>query len=402
MASPRTALGLGGLVAALIAAFAPVLALANQFGLSNFGTPFVIEVPCAAVGLLVARRLPRNPIGWLLLVGCGAAVLSSDAGYYAWAVYGHGNHALPLGWLAVLLGQTGDGAVIALPLVILLFPDGRLPSPRWRWAVVVYVGLGAIALAALLGLSASALIGNRVNAQTLHPGGGSLVINQPASTAWLTKLSVPVLAAAGLLILVSVAYQVVSYRRSVGVRRQQLKSLMGGGAVCLCSVVVFVSGTANGGSSLAAQVWSQVPWIAFSALPISIGVAILKYRLYEIDRLISRTLSYAILTALLAGSFIGLIALTTNTLALSGRVGVAASTLVAAALFNPLRIRIQRLVDRRFNRTRYDSEATVAAFTARLRDAVEIEGIRADLADAVSRAVQPAHASVWIRRRTPG
>ena len=132
----------GGLVAALIAAFAPILVLAHEFGLSNFATPFVIEVPCAAVGLLVARRQSDNPIGWLLLVGCCAGVLSSDAGYYAWAVYGRGNDALPLGWLAVLLGQTGDGAVIALPLVILLFPDGRTPSQRWRWAVIAYVALG--------------------------------------------------------------------------------------------------------------------------------------------------------------------------------------------------------------------------------------------------------------------
>jgi len=124
---------------------------------------------------------------------------------------------------------------------------------------------------------------------------------------------------------------------------------------------------------------------------------VLKYRLYEVDRLVSRTLSYALLTALLVGTFIGLVALTTNTLALSGRVGVAASTLVAAALFNPLRLRIQRLVDRRFNRARYDAEATVAAFTARLRDAVEIDSIRGDLLDAVNRAVQPTHASVWIK-----
>jgi ABC-type bacteriocin/lantibiotic exporter with double-glycine peptidase domain len=146
-----------------------------------------------------------------------------------------------------------------------------------------------------------------------------------------------------------------------------------------------------------AQVWSQAPWLAFSALPISIGVAILRYRLYDIDRIVSRTLSYAILTGLLAGVFIGLIALTTNTLAFPGRVGVATSTLIAAALFNPLRARIQRLVDRRFNRTRYNADATVAAFTARLRDAVEMDTIRADLLDAVNRAVQPTHASVWIK-----
>jgi hypothetical protein len=137
--------------------------------------------------------------------------------------------------------------------------------------------------------------------------------------------------------------------------------------------------------------------LGFSALPLSIGVGILRYRLYEIDRLVSRTLAYLILTGLLVGTFVGLIALTTDALALSGRVGVAASTLAAAALFNPLRVRIQRLVDRRFNSARYDAEATVAAFTTRLRDAVEIDAIRADLLDAVNRAVEPAHASVWIK-----
>src|SRR6202035_1159289 len=216
-------------------------------------------------------------------------------------------------------------------------------------------------------------------------------------TAWLSSVGAPFLGATALLILAAVAHQIISYRRSVGVGRQQLKSLMAGGAVCVLAVGIFASGTAHAGSSGAAQAWAQVPWIAFAPLPIRIVAAILRYRLYEIDRLVTRTLSYAILTALLVGTFIGLIALTTNALALSGRVGVAASTLVAAALFNPLRVRIQRLVDRRFNRARYDAEATVAAFTARLRDAGEIDAIRGDLLDVVNRAVQPTHASVWIR-----
>src|SRR6202035_2118380 len=184
----------------------------------------------------------------------------------------------------------------------------------------------------------------------------------------------------------------LSFRRASGERRQQLKWLGAGGAVAIAVLFTTI-------------IWSSAPGfvgnallpIALMALPLSIGVGILRYRLYEIDRLVSRTLSYAILTGLLVGAFIGLIALTTDTLALSGRVGVAASTLVAAALFNPLRVRIQRLVDRRFNRARYDAEATVAAFTARLRDAGEIDAIRADLLDVVNRAVQPTHASVWIR-----
>jgi hypothetical protein len=196
----------------------------------------------------------------------------------------------------------------------------------------------------------------------------------------------------------SVARQVLSYRTSTGVRRQQLKWLGAGGATCIASLVFLLTGFASNASAV---VWVLLI-LGWAALPASIGVGILKYRLYEIDRLISRTLSYALLTASLVGVFIGLVALTTNTLALSGRVGVAASTLAAAALFNPLRKRIQRLVDRRFNRARYDADATLAAFTARLRDAVEIDAIRADLLDAVNRAVQPTQASVWIKPHARG
>ena len=191
--------------------------------------------------------------------------------------------------------------------------------------------------------------------------------------------------------------RVLSFRSASGERRQQLKWLGAGGATAIAVLLATIIW-----SSAPAFVGNVVLPIALTALPVSIGVGILKYRLYEIDRLISRTLSYAILTALLVGTFIGLIALTTNTLAFSGRVGVAASTLAAAALFNPLRKRVQRLVDRRFNRARYDAEATVAAFTARMRDAVEIDAIRIDLLDAVNRAVQPTHASVWIKPHARG
>jgi hypothetical protein len=398
LASPTTALAVGLVEAALLVAFAPILVVAHQFTLSNFGTPFLIETPYVAVGFLVARRQPQTPIGWLLLMVGGATALSGDSSYYASAVYGL-HRALPLGPLALLLGNSmTQFALLALPLVILVFPDGRLPSRLWRWVVAVYLVLGAVGVAGQVAFAASALIGHHVNAHTVSPGGGSILVNQPSGTRWLSHLDAPALGACLLLILASVVVQVRNYRLSAGVRRQQMKSLMGGATVCVLALLAFGSGTANGNSSsLVEEIWSQIPWIAFSALPISISVAVLRYRLYEVDRLVSRTLSYAVLTALLGGTFIGLIALSTDTLALSGRVGVAASTLIAAALFNPLRLRIQRVVDRRFNRAHYDAEATVAAFTARLRDAVEIDAIRSDLLDAVNRAVQPTHASIWIK-----
>jgi hypothetical protein len=192
-----------------------------------------------------------------------------------------------------------------------------------------------------------------------------------------------------------VVRQVRAYRHASGESRQQLKWLMSGGSVCIIGLIVALApGAPNG---LLFQVISDVAVLAFAALPLSIGVGILTYRLYDIDRLISRTLSYLIITGLLVGVFIGIVVLATDVLPFSSPVAVAASTLAAAALFNPLRLRVQRLVDRRFNRARYDAEAIVAAFTLRLRDAVDLDTVRGELLHAVNGAVQPAHASLWIR-----
>jgi hypothetical protein len=144
---------------------------------------------------------------------------------------------------------------------------------------------------------------------------------------------------------------------------------------------------------------SEILSAGTAALPVSIGIGILKYRLYDIDRIISRTLAYAIVTGLLLGLYAGLVLLATRILSYHTPVAVAASTLAAAALFNPLRHRVQRAVDRRFNRARYDADQTVAAFAARLKDAVDLGSVCDDLTHVVSRALEPAHLSVWISRR---
>ena len=190
--------------------------------------------------------------------------------------------------------------------------------------------------------------------------------------------------------------QVIAYRRSIGERRQQVKWLMFGAATCIGGLVIGLA-LSNAKSPLLAAV-SSAGFVAIAALPAGIGVGILKYRLYEIDRLISRTLSYLIVTGLLAAVFVGVVVLTRVVLPFSSPVGVAASTLAAAALFAPLRRRVQHVVDRRFNRTRYDADAIVAAFTLRLRDAVDLDTVRHELLATVDAAVQPAHASVWLKR----
>ena len=155
----------------------------------------------------------------------------------------------------------------------------------------------------------------------------------------------------------------------------------------------------SGSVSVPARSWLTLEIVSFFAsfaLPVAISVAILKYRLYEIDRIISRTLAYAIVTGLLVGVYAGLVLLATRVLSFHTPVAVAASTLAAAALFNPLRRRVQRAVDRRFNRARYDADQTVTAFAARLQDAVDLDAVHDDLARVVHQALEPAHVSVWI------
>jgi hypothetical protein len=394
LASPTMALVLGLLTLLLEVVDVPLEAQIHTLSFGNYGFELVFVLPFTLVGAVVARREPHNPMGWLLLAVSLVEVLTSVASDYAVFVYHVGHRGWPLGPLAVLLDLSFAGGLILMPVVLLLFPDGRLGS-RWKWGLRAALAEYVVFFAGQLSVAAVAL-GRRV---PVWDGGGVIGANHPSGFAVSVNVAKPIiLPLFGLLCIASVTRQLVSYRRSTGVRRQQLKWLGVGGAWCIAALLALISNLAN---SAPGVVWIFIV-LGWTALPISIGVGILRYRLYEIDRLISRTLSYAILTALLVGAFIGLIALTTNTLALSGRVGVAASTLAAAALFNPLRKRIQRLVDRRFNRARYDAEATVAAFSARLRDAVELDAIRADLLDAVNRAVQPTHASVWIRQRTPG
>ena len=399
-ATPTTASAVAAVELVLLVALLPILALGHELSLGSYGAPYAIYGSFAVVGFLLARRRPTNPIGWLMLVGIGGGILGSDAGYYAWAAYGVHHNGLPLESLALLIGEVwGTSTVVAaFPLVMLLFPEGRAPSRVWKRVIIGYLGFVALSLACQVAEVAIALSGPRLGAGTVNDGpGGGLLYHQPQGTRWLAVFPSLSVGLAVVLVLAATVHQIASFRRAHGVQRQQLKCIASALIVCVLAIVALASGTASGGSSLIAQIWSQIPWVALSAVPISIGVAILRFRLYDIDRLISRTLGYAILTALLAGIFIGLVALTTDAFALSGRVGVATSTLAAAALFNPLRLRIQRQVDRRFNRARYDAEATVAAFTAQLRDAVELDAIGADLLETVQRVLAPTHASIWIK-----
>ncbi|HWE82925.1 MAG TPA: hypothetical protein VG265_14835 [Gaiellaceae bacterium] len=359
---------------------------------SSSGIPdLVVITPFVLVGVVVSRREPGNPIGWMILVAATAYVVCNDSGYYALAALQHGHRGLPAVRVAVALAPFGWLTLILLaPLPALLFPEGRLPSARWRWPLRAYLSIWAIVLVAMTIADTAAFTDRRLHVDST----GELEIFNH-STNWLAyvmKLAIP---AYGALALSFVVALLLAYRRSTGERRQQLKWLMAGGMICVVGISFALAGGAP--HSTIAKLLGSVAFVCVIALPAAIGIGILKYRLYDIDRLISRTLSYTIVTGVLVAVFAGVVVLTTDLLPFSSPVGVAASTLSAAALFNPLRRRVQRLVDRRFNRARYDAEAIVGAFVARLRDAVDLETVSCELLRAVELAIEPAHVSVWIR-----
>ena len=189
-----------------------------------------------------------------------------------------------------------------------------------------------------------------------------------------------------------VTRQVLSWRRATGERRAQLKWLMAGSAIT-------VIGLAAGFAFQSGMLNTVCLIVGLFSLPVCISFAILKYRLYDIDRLISRTLSYAVVTGLLIGVYAGLVLLATEVFRFHSTVAVAVSTLAVAALFNPLRRRVQHVIDRQFNRARYDADRIVTAFAALLKDEVDLDSIREDLAGAVHQALEPAHVSVWVNER---
>ena len=348
-AAPVAAVAFGVLTLGLDLAVVPLDILTHHTGLGGpvadgLSTAAVV-VPAVAVGTLLAARRPRNPIGWVLLTILLLGV--SPTNQYAVLDYRMHHGTLPLGWAVVVLGSGWPLFLALIAILLWLFPDGRLAPGRWRRMAVALVIYRGATRAGRLG---SRRCGRR-RARYPHRGQRQPRPPSKAGPGRFSKSRRPSRTVAALLAWLVV--QVPSYRRSADQRRQQLKWLYTGSTVfrspcCLTS-------------SLSRWPWGcRRVWAAGGQrslqprggrpLPVCIGVAVLKYRLYEIDRIISRVISYAIITAVLAGVFAGLVLLATEVLPFKAPVAVAASTLTAAALFNPLRRRVQRVVDRRFNR----------------------------------------------------
>jgi hypothetical protein len=397
LASPAAALVLG-IVLLMLVVLAGVFSAAASRPLVSGADFILLYLAFGVVGVVVAWHQPANPIGWVLL-GVGVFfTLGGAAGAYTVLDYRVHHGALPLGWLAVLTQPGWAPAVVLAGLSLLLFPDGRFPSRRWRPLMWAYIVVGGLWVAGTWIISVGAIVTHHVR---IASNGDLSALDNPAGTAaaWgiVGTVFFALIAVSWLAWLTS---QVLSYRRISGERREQLKWLLSGATVFIVGTVASV--WLNNATGLW-KVVGNITGVAMFALPVSIGFGILKFKLYDIDRIISRTLAYAIVTGLLVGVYAGLVLLATQALPfpLSNSVAVAGATLVAAALFSPLRRRVQRVVDRRFNRARYDADAAIAAFAAGLQDAVDLEAVRADLLGTVRQALEPAHASVWITGGAP-
>ncbi len=346
-------------------------------------TSLAAFVAIPTVGTILVALRPRNPIGWILLVGGVALILGDFSLAYVERSL-EVSPSLPayrlLDWLSPAF-QT-----LAIPLLAiwlpLLFPDGRLPSPRWRYIGIV----AAITLA----------VGVAVTFVVPHQDEFGRTLQNPtmlSSPIWELVEGAATTVSAGLIV-AALAAVVVRWRRSRGAEHQQMKWLVASAVLVAVSIFTLAFQTNEWGWAFAMA--------ALAFLPIAIGVAVLRYRLYEIDRIISRTIGWALVTIVLVGAF-SLLVLGSSTVLepLTGgnTLAVAGSTLVVAALFTPLRSRVQRAVDRRFDRARYDGERLVATFGERLRDEVDLQTIRSDVLATVDQAVRPASIGLWLRER---
>jgi hypothetical protein len=393
-------------LAVLAADLAFVALNAGRIGSAKVGLDVILAAGAlmyAASGYLIASRRPDNAIGWLLgSIGLSLAV-STFAEQYA--VYGLKTAPGAVPWPKAVGGAAGTAAAATVVLwfyIVLLFPDGHLPSPRWRpvlWAtVVVFAGWGTRQFQA--GTTISGGISNAIqaaHAQYPNP------IGFLPRYGWYSDL-LTVIFVLAVLTVIAVAASVFARRRGASPeRRQQLAWLGYVGALTVAWVLCLVlagwlaPGPSNGW--LGVLLWDLVVLTPVVGIPLACVVAVLRYRLYDLDRIISRTVAYAVVTGLLIGVYAGLVLLATEVIGITSPVAVAGATLAAAALFGPLRSRVQQRVDHRFNRARYDAERLLAAFAARLTEEPDADTVTEDLARSVHTALEPAHVSIWLSER---
>ena len=377
----------------------------SSWGTGGLSAVLYVYLPFLAfplVGALIASKLPENPIGWLCLaigVFWMLAIMSGAYTLYGLRVAGPGSVPFPvaIGSLGEELGPATAGLIGTY--LILLFPDGRLPSRRWRplaWlsgAVIVSMSVGGV-------LTPGKLEDHR---GVRNPFG---LEQYP----WVGEVTQSVILLLPLCILASVASLVLRFLRSSGEGRAQIKwlafaaSILGLGFSFFVILGDLLPGASRGTDPLWGNLLEDAVTMSFAGVPVAVGVAILRYRLYDIDLIINRALVYGMLTAMLVLVYIGCVVGLQGVLrVLTGQestLAIVASTLAIAALFNPVRRRIQSLVDRRFYRRKYDARKTLEAFSTKLRDETDLEALNSQFVGVVRETVQPAHASLWLRSPT--
>jgi hypothetical protein len=383
---------------ALILLGLPVIAWLDQRlrQAGQFGLPFlqlgnvpqmVAAVSAATVGALVASRRPRHPVGWLLLgLGLLVSLYGVVDGYVRYGVVARPGSLPGAIYLAGISNGGFDGLLLVCGgFILLLTPTGSLPSPRWRWWARVVVAATVVGLVTLA-----------VDPQPLfpeHPEIGNPLAVPPD----LVGPERAVGGASGIIAVVSLVTAawslVLRFRRARGVERQQLRWMAVGAAVAALALLVAVAAAVMSRDGVVAAALGT----CVAVLPLVTGAAILRYRLYDLDRIIGRTVGYGLLTLLLGGAYAGLVLGLSQLLGRGSSLTVAVATLAVAAVFQPARRRVQDLMDRRFNRRRYDAARTIEGFSARLRDEVDLDTLTAELLGVVERTMQPTSASLWLR-----
>ena len=367
----------------------PLVFDAGKGGLANVAISIVL-LSFMTVGALIATRLPAHPIGWLYLgVGCVIAGGGAAEEYGRRALH---DHALPAGDAAAVAANALEGPVLigCLAAMLLLFPSGRLASPRWR--LPAWLGVVAFAGATVSSVFAAGTM-NAVEAANPYGATGAAgdVVSVAQGVCFVAMFALIAAAAVSL---------VVRFRRAQGELRQQLKWLVAAAALLGCTFVVSIP-LWTISASWAGIAWTLLFSISTTAIPVATAFAILRYRLYEIDVIIRRTLSYAVLLAALAGVYLTGVALFGTLLrdvvgSSSGAV-VTISTLAAAAAFQPARSRIQAAVDRRFYRSRYDAARTLDVFSGRLREQIDLQALSNEMLEVVGSTLHPSHVTLWLR-----
>jgi len=350
--------------------------------------PVLGMVGGATVGAVLASRRPRHPVGWLLLaLALSLIATAAAAQYLTWGLLVRPG-ALPAARsVALYYPATGFTALALIGFILLLTPTGSLPSPRWRWWARGMVAAPVVLL--LVGTLAGGPLDPRYQAlggpfDLRGLGGLLLVANQLA----LAVTTLAVVVAAGSL--------VGRFRRARGTERLQLRWVALAAVLVALAGVVVLAALAIGVPG-ATTLLSGAAGFCIAVLPVATGAAILRYRLYDLDRIISRTLAYGLLTVLLGSAYAGVVLGLGRLLPQSSNLVVAGATLAVAGVFQPARRRLQQAMDRRFNRRGYDAANTIAAFSARLRQQVDLDTLTAELLAVVEQTMQPTRASLWLR-----